>query len=302
MALPAVATPQDEKQSAEAEINAVNGELNDVITRYDAASAELNATEQAIAERTAELDSTEKDLGTARATFDARVKGMYKYSDVSALEVIFGSKSLNDFTERFDLLDRVGNSDAGLVKRVTASKQSLEKTRADLEQARAKQETLFNQVASDKAAIENKVAAKREHLSELEQQAALQEQGRRANSDSSPSLWHGSLPPASSGVVAIAYALIGVPYVYGGASPEEGFDCSGFVSYCYSRIGVYLNRTCDYSPNLSWDELEPGDLVFSHGMGHVGIYVGGGMQIHAPYPGRYVEESPVYAFCGGYRP
>jgi cell wall-associated NlpC family hydrolase len=299
--LPVAATPADDKANAESEIGSINSELNDVIVRYDAAASELSQTDATIAQKTAELANTRSSLEIARATYDERVKGIYKYSDVSILEVLFGSKSINDFAERFDLLNKVGNADADLVQDITVSEANLAKTQAELEATRAHQASLLNQVESDKATIESRVAEKQVYLDGLIQQIALEESGRRADDDE-PSIWHGTLPPPSSGVVAIAYALIGVPYVYGGASPDEGFDCSGFVSYCYRQIGVYLNRTCDYSPNLSWEELEPGDLVFSHGMGHVGIYVGSGMQIHAPYPGTYVQEGPIYGFCGGYRP
>lgn len=284
----------------ESEINAINSDLTQVIARYDAAAAELNRTESTIAQKTAELENTRRSLDIARSTYAERVKGIYKYSDVNILEVLFGSKSINDFAERFELLNKVGNADAELVISINESEKNIEKTQAELEATRVQQAELLAQVESDKASIENRVAEKSAYLDNLTQQIALEESGRRAGD--SPSIWNGVLPPASSGVVAIAYALIGVPYVYGGTSPEGGFDCSGFVGYCYAQIGIYLNRTADYSPNLNWEQLEPGDLVYSHGMGHVGIYVGGGMQIHAPYPGTYVQEGPIYGFCGGYRP
>jgi peptidoglycan DL-endopeptidase CwlO len=304
-AAPAFADPAAD---AQAEVTAVNAQLNDVITRFDAANAELDKTQTAIDQKSAEITRTQADLGTAKANFAVRVKGLYKYGDVNVLEVVFGSKTINDLTERFDLLNRAGNSDAQMVKTITTSENSLEKTKADLEAARARQTALVDQIASDKASIESQVAAKKSHLADIEAQAAAQAAAQRAaadnsDSNSTPSVWGGSLPPASAGVVAIAEALIGVPYVYGGTSPDGGFDCSGLVWYCYAQIGISLNRTCDYTPNVSWDQLEPGDLVYSHGYGHVGIYIGGGMQIHAPYPGTCVQIGPVYSPTGdGYRP
>lgn len=300
---PAVsATPQDDKTALQSEINSVNSNLSSVIARYDAASAELDQTESSITQKTAELEASRQNLAAARDAFDTRVKGIYKYGAVDILEVIFGSKSINDFTERFEVLNRVGNADAELVQEIETSQRTIELNVRDLEAARSRQAELFDQVAADKSSIEESVQAKLSRLSELESQIALEEQGRRGGGGRSPSIWHGTLPPASSGVVAIAYALIGVPYVYGGTSPDSGFDCSGFVGYCYARIGISLNRTADYPPNLSWEQLEPGDLVYSHGGEHVGIYVGGGMQVHAPYPGTYVQEGPIYSFCGSYRP
>jgi cell wall-associated NlpC family hydrolase len=302
--LPAAATPQDDKAAIESEITQVSSSLNEVIVRYDAAYSELIATEEAIANRTAELEATRGNLETARRVFDERARGIYKYGDVNVLEVIFSSRSINDFAERFEILNRVGNADANLVVNIEASERDLEKTRRELEAARIRQAELFAQVEADKADVENAVAEKRARLSNLEDQIALQSAGDAASDDNDSGgwSWSGDLPPAHAGVVAIAYALIGVPYVYGGTSPDEGFDCSGFVGYCYARVGISLNRTADYTPNLGWNDLQPGDLVYSHSGGHVGIYSGGGMQIHAPYPGTYVQEGPIYSFCGGYRP
>lgn len=97
-------------------------------------------------------------------------------------------------------------------------------------------------------------------------------------------------------IVDIAKQYIGVPYVYGGMSPS-GFDCSGFTKYCYSQAGVSLNRTAaEQTYNgvyVNKADLVPGDLVFfvtnGYNISHVGIYVGGGMMIHSPKPGKRVE-------------
>lgn len=97
-------------------------------------------------------------------------------------------------------------------------------------------------------------------------------------------------------VVDIARQYIGVPYVYGGMSPS-GFDCSGLTKYCYAQAGVSINRTAAAQTSngvyVSKAELIPGDLVFfvtnGYNISHVGIYIGGGMMIHSPKPGRSVE-------------
>ena len=92
--------------------------------------------------------------------------------------------------------------------------------------------------------------------------------------------------------VRIARAQLGVPYVYGGASPG-GFDCSGLVMWVYGRLGVPLphNAAALYGTGLPVpaSHLRPGDLVFFHGLGHVGIYIGHGRMIHAPQTGERVE-------------
>ncbi len=106
---------------------------------------------------------------------------------------------------------------------------------------------------------------------------------------------------ASAGqtVLTTAMQYIGTPYRYGGSTPS-GFDCSGFTSYVYAQLGVKLNRTAagqmQNGTYVALADLQPGDLVFfGHGyINHVGIYVGDGNMIHAPYSGRSVCIESIY--------
>lgn len=90
-------------------------------------------------------------------------------------------------------------------------------------------------------------------------------------------------------IVKAAQQYLGVPYVYGGASPEVGFDCSGFVYYVFAKHGISLPRTADdqalVGTTVAKSDLRPGDLVFfsadGYEINHVGIYVGNDEFIHA---------------------
>ena len=113
-----------------------------------------------------------------------------------------------------------------------------------------------------------------------------------------PSRGEGSA--SSNSIINYAYQFIGTPYVWGGTTPA-GFDCSGFTSYVYrNAAGIEITRTT-YSQmrqgvSVSYNDLQVGDLVFTYGGDHVGIYVGGGSYIHAPQPGDSVKVSPVTSF------
>jgi cell wall-associated NlpC family hydrolase len=113
-------------------------------------------------------------------------------------------------------------------------------------------------------------------------------------------------PPSSGGrpdVVAYAMQFLGIPYRWGGWDPSTGFDCSGFTQYVYAHFGVsmahYTGAQYGAFPQVPQDQLEPGDLVFFDGLGHVGLYMGGGQYIHAPHTGDVVKISSL-GDRGGY--
>lgn len=119
---------------------------------------------------------------------------------------------------------------------------------------------------------------------------------------------YGYLAPGapSSQVIELARAQIGMPYVWGGASPQTSFDCSGLIQWVYRQAGVALPRTAqqqfDATVRLARDQLQPGDLVFftrtypsSEFITHVGLYVGNGRMINAPTEGDVVREMPVFS-------
>jgi cell wall-associated NlpC family hydrolase len=118
----------------------------------------------------------------------------------------------------------------------------------------------------------------------------------------------------ASTAVAWAYREIGKPYVWGAAGPNS-FDCSGLAMYVWAKAGVYLEHfTGDQwneGTHVSRSQLEPGDLVFfayntsdPSTIHHVGIYIGGGEMIDAPYTGVDVRKDPAFRsdYIGAVRP
>jgi peptidoglycan DL-endopeptidase CwlO len=112
----------------------------------------------------------------------------------------------------------------------------------------------------------------------------------------------------ASQVVAIALQYLGVPYVWGGMSPS-GFDCSGLTAYAYAQIGISLPHHAasqwNYGVPVSRGSEQPGDLVFFSGLGHMGMYIGGGQFVHAPHTGDVVKISSLaergYGYMGARR-
>ena len=143
-----------------------------------------------------------------------------------------------------------------------------------------------------------------------------------------PYLFNGGLPPGGSdgsGAPGIDYQVpaealtdsefaaiykeaqkyVGTPYVWGGSTPETGFDCSGYVCWVYNQNGYNVGRTTanglwNKSQHISEAEAKPGDLVFfegtydTPGKSHVGIYLGNGKMVSAGDPIKYANIHSSY--------
>lgn len=100
---------------------------------------------------------------------------------------------------------------------------------------------------------------------------------------------------SSTEVVNFAKTLLGIPYAWGGDSPSEGFDCSGFTKYVYAKFGITLPRVsgdqANYGTAVSLGEMKPGDLIYfgNSSVSHIGIYIGNNQMIHSPSAGKTVE-------------
>ncbi|MCS7006170.1 MAG: NlpC/P60 family protein [Thermoleophilia bacterium] len=255
----------------------------------------------------------------------------------TTLEVILGARSLDDVLDRLEAIQRVSSQDAEILREVQRYRREVEARRARLREARERQERLVAARAAQREAIEARLAERQRLLASVQDEIArLQAEERRrqavlaaqararlaaqrlaaqealasaadaglsapAPEDPQEAVVVPAAPPPdgdrAAQVVAIAMQYLGVPYKWGGSSPEEGFDCSGFTSYVYAQIGISLphHAASQYSMGVpvSRDALAAGDLVFFSGLGHVGIYIGGGQFIHAPQTGDVVKISSM---------
>jgi cell wall-associated NlpC family hydrolase len=172
--------------------------------------------------------------------------------------------------------------------------------------------------AAEQRAAEQRARAEAQAQAQAQAAAAAQAQADAAASrpsvpaistvptetDSPPSGGGGGsfVPPPNASAAAIAIAAaqsqLGVPYVWGGATPGVGFDCSGLTMWAYAQAGVSLSHLT-YSQEgegrvVPLSQIQPGDLVFYWNAGHVALYVGGGSVIHAPHTGDVVRYGSLY--------
>jgi len=278
-----------------------------VIESYNAAQIKLDSIE-------AELRVNENRLAVAKANFkraesflSARLVSLYTSGEQSALEVLLGSASLDDLLERVDAVNRLSEQDSRIVNEVKTFRAEIKEREAKLTMARSEQERVVAERAAKRDQIRSQLAQRQHLLSSIKDQIAKMQAAERAQQQRlanqaetriSNSSGGGGNPTGhyGGGVVGIAMQYLGVPYVWGGASPS-GFDCSGFTMYVYAQVGVSLphNAAMQYGMGsaVSRDQLAPGDLVFFNGLSHVGMYIGGGQFVHAPHTGDVVKISSL---------
>jgi peptidoglycan DL-endopeptidase CwlO len=327
---PTIASKQAEAQSVMNQVQQLDSSLERAVEAYNLATVKLNRVRAELKANHVQLRIAKQSLGRAQAALSARLVSLYTSDGRSdSLEVLLGASSLDDLVNRFNTANRISSQDSKVLDQVARFDKQVKAQEVRLKHAKAEAAALVRERASERASIEGQLSARRALLSSIHgeiahlkaQEAARQAELRRelaariatqqqqgaaaalsstvspVSSSSGGSAPVGPAPPAThSSVVAIAEHYLGVPYVWGGASPS-GFDCSGLVMYVFAQVGVSLPHS-SYSQYgmgspVSRDQLQPGDLVFFDGLGHVGIYVGGGSFIHAPHTGDVVKISGI---------
>jgi len=263
--------------------------LEKIVEQYDGVNTTLaknQATEAAmqkqLAPTLASLDTARKQVGSIAAV--AYMDG----GSLSTMSAFVSSSSTQDLANRMTLLSQVASlrqDEIASFQRLTATYQT-EKQKLDA--LIAAENAQKKSLATQKATINTKLAS----LYKLRTQAYGRAQ--EATSSSHPAAPY--LPGRGGKVVAFAYAQLGKPYVFAADGPGS-YDCSGLVEAAYRSVGVSLphNAAMQYHAisHISRSQLSPGDLVFYSNLGHVAIYIGGGMVIHAPQPGEVVKKASV---------
>jgi peptidoglycan DL-endopeptidase CwlO len=270
-----------------------------------------------------ELVVARRNLGRSRKMIAKRLLNLYTTSQPTSLELILGSQNLSSVLTRIDDANRLSSIDGQVVGQVQTFKQSVVVHARALEHDATYASDLLARRRAERAAVAGEIDQRQHLLSSIKgeiatleaqevqrqleaaaaakariaaAQAAQAQQVQTTAVGVTASTPEGAAVVPASGyssqVVSIAMSYIGVPYVWGGSTPS-GFDCSGLVMYSFAQLGISLPHSSyamwNYGTPVPYDQLQPGDMVFFDGLGHVGLYIGGGEFVDAPYTGAYVR-------------
>jgi peptidoglycan DL-endopeptidase CwlO len=262
----------------------------------------------------ADIGKQEREFETLREVLADAAAAMYASGGIDPSMQMMLSSDPDDFLLQAQSLDQVLRSQDADLRRVEVAQLELDqaKTRADQEldrlrdlqaQAQKERDAANAKLAEAEELLSRLKAEERERLAELAAERA-EEAAAAARSVPAPAPAAPTVSSSGSGrgssAVAFAQAQVGKAYVFGASGPNA-YDCSGLTSSAWAAAGVSLPHSAaaqyGVTSRVSASALQPGELVFFYsGISHVGIYVGGGMMVHASNPSTGVLVEPLAGY------
>ncbi|MFC8345344.1 NlpC/P60 family protein [Streptomyces sp. NPDC057280] len=295
-AVPATAAPHDDTR---AEVDRLYEEAEKATEAYNKADERADSLKKQVGTAQDRIARQQDRINAMRETLGSLAGAQYRSGGLDPSLALLFSDDPDDYLDKAAALDRITAHQAGELKDLQSAMRKLAQERAEAAGQLAELEKSRKAVASHKKTVEKKLAQARRLLNSLpSEERAAYDRASRSGRDEMPDL-SGALPPnaRAAAAVAAARAALGKPYVWGATGPS-GFDCSGLMVWSYRHAGVSLPRTSQAQRHagrqVPLSQAQPGDLVTYRGdASHVGMYVGNGQVIHAPYPGAPVRYDPV---------
>jgi len=322
------AAPQPTIGQVQTQVNSLQAKVDRIGQEYDQASEQLTAARSRLTHVNRAAASAQAQYTAAQAQLAQVAVAAYENSGQTSVLGVLTSGDPSAVLGQASLVLQIAGMHSAQATKFLGDAQQLTSVRQQQQRAEEGIATIRTQLAARKASIANLLASRQATLDSLT--AAQQAQvaaasvgatgttgttgttgatGTSGTSGTTTSTYTGPTNTQAGEAVAFAYAQLGKPYQWGATGPGA-YDCSGLVQAAWAAAGVSIPRvTYDQwaaLPHISASSLQPGDLVYYEGEGHVAMYVGGGYIIDAPRTGLTVEKVPMtgwYAnFDGAVRP
>ncbi|MEU3792607.1 NlpC/P60 family protein [Streptomyces fructofermentans] len=293
-ALPAGAAPHDDGR---AEVDRLYEEAERATESYNRADERADDLRGQVGRAQDRMARQQERVNTMRDALGSLAGAQYRSGGIDPSLALMLSEDPDDYLDKAAALDRITSRQAGDLRDLQGAMRELSQEREEATLKLAELERSRAAVARHKRAVEQKLSKARRLLNALPEgeRAALD---RASRSGRTPDL-SGAVPSSGRAAAAVAAArsAVGKPYVWGANGPG-GFDCSGLTQWSYAQAGVGIPRTSQAQAHagrqVPLSQAQPGDLVtYRSDASHVGMYVGNGQVVHAPYPGAAVRYDPV---------
>jgi len=300
-----LAQKQAQYQRVQREVRRLDNRVELLSERYDATVLQLQKLRAQIIDANRRLDAAEAHLQFEESVLAELMVARYKGLDAGTLDILLGASSLDEVTGQLDIQRRFDDAVSSAVLEIRGTRDEIARERQALILARVQERQQKLALEQRRREITHMLVKRRKLMAlvgdqvlvaqaaesigqtklALDAQAWVMADQKRQRNDPGAVL--------RDQIVLDGLAQIGVPYKWGGASPDTGFDCSGLVMWLWAQHGVALPHfaASQYrmGPWVNESDLRIGDLVFFHKLGHVGIYIGNGYVLHAPHTGVTVQ-------------
>ncbi|MFF8292044.1 NlpC/P60 family protein [Streptomyces sp. NPDC016309] len=265
---------------------------------YNKADERADALREQVSRVQDSVARGQERINRMRGALGAVAGAQYRSGGMDPALALLLSEDPDSYLDRAAALDRISERQASALTELRRAQRQLAQRRAEAGRMLTELERSRAAVAFHKRTVERKLAEARALLNSLpsEERESL-DRVSRSGRDDLPLPGGEAASGRAAAAVAAARSAVGKPYVWGANGPS-GFDCSGLMQWSYAQAGVGLPRTSqaqrDAGRHVPLSEARPGDLVtYRDDASHVGMYMGDGQVVHAPYPGAPVRYDPV---------
>ncbi|MGW6908521.1 NlpC/P60 family protein [Streptomyces sp. NPDC054940] len=294
--VPATATPHDDTR---AKVDRLYEEAEKATEAYNKADERADGLRDQVSRAQDRIARKQESINSMRDALGSLAGAQYRSGGIDPSLALLLSDDPADYLDRAARIARISAHQAGQLEELQDAMRVLAQERAEAGKKLTDLDKSRKAVAAHKRTVERKLAQARRLLNTLTaSDRAAYDRATRSGRDVMPDFFGGGAPSGrAAAALAAAHSAVGKPYVWGANGPS-GFDCSGLIQWSYAQAGVAMPRTSQgqryAGRQVSLAEARPGDVVtYRSDASHVGMYVGNGQVIHAPYPGAPVRYDPV---------